>query len=259
MKTNAIRWIVTGMTFLMMLTSVMVSADVFIKKKHHQDEYTMMGTTQPAKDFVSTMWIAADRARNDMDNQSIIILLDKNSIIILDHDKKEYIEMPLNFEEAAAKAAKEEGASEEELAKLPAAIREMMKGAMKMNITITETNDRKVIHGWNCRKYNQKIEGMMSSESEVWASQDVKLDQRLYVKFSAAMMAMTTGLKDALGDIKKQMEKIKGMPVSTITTSTMMGKKMKSSLELLEVKDDAAAPPGIFEIPAGYKKGSLGR
>jgi hypothetical protein len=258
MSKNAFNRIGTGTAILLlMLIPVISSADVYLKQKHHQDEFTMMGKTQPAKDFVGTMWITSDKARNDMDDKSIIVLLDKSVIIILDHAKKKYMEMPLNFAEAAANAAKQEGASDEEMAKLPEAMRNMMKGAMKMSVTVTATDEKKAINGWNCRKYVQKFEGMMSSESEVWASQDVKLDEKLYAKFSTAMMARMPGLKESLGDIQKQMEKIKGVAVLTTTTSTIMGNKMKSSVELLEVKDNASAPAGIFEIPAGYKKGSF--
>jgi hypothetical protein len=233
---------------------ILVSADMCLKQKHHQDAFTMMGKTQPAKDYTGTMWITTDKARNDMDDKSTIVRLDKNVMIVLDHTKKKYMEIPLNFAEAAAKQAEKEGASEEEMAKLPEAMRNLMKGAMKMNVAVTETNERKTINGWNCRKYIQKIEGMMSSESEVWASQDVKLDAKLLAKFSAAFMAMNPGLKESLGDLQKQMEKIKGVAVLTIAESSVMNTKMKSSVELIEVKE-GSAPAGIYEAPVDYKKG----
>jgi hypothetical protein len=233
---------------------ILASADMLMKQKHHQDSFTMMGKTQPAKDYTGTMWITTDKARNDIDDKSTIVRLDKNVMIILDHTKKKYMEIPLNFAEAAAKQAEKEGASEEELAKLPESMRNMMKGAMKMNVVITETNNTKTINGWNCRKYIQKIEGMMSSESEVWASQDVKLDTKLLAKFNAAFMAMNPGLKESLGDLQKQMEKIKGVAVLTNTESTIMNTKMKSSVELIEVKE-GSAPAGIYEVPVGYEKG----
>jgi hypothetical protein len=232
---------------------VLVSADMCLKQKHHTDAFTMMGKTQPAKDYTGTMWVAADKARNDMDDKSTIVRLDRNVLIILDHAKKKYMEIPLNFAEAAAGQAKKEGMSEEDMAKLPESMRNLMKGAMKMNVAITETNETKNINGWNCRKYIQKIEGMITMESEVWASQDVKMDAKLLSKFSAAFMAMNPGLKESLGDLQKQMEKIKGVAVLTSTESTIMNSKMKSSVELIEVKE-GSAPAGSYEVPADYKK-----
>jgi hypothetical protein len=245
---------VSGFVFAAMLTlPVLVSADMCLKQKHHQDAFTMMGKTQPAKDYSGTMWITSDKARNDMDDKSTIVRLDKNVMIVLDHVKKTWMEIPLNFAEAAKKQMEKEGASDEELAKLPESMRNLMKGAMGMKITVTETGEKKNINGWNCRKFIQKIEGMVSSESEVWASQEVKLDEKLLAKFSAAMMASMPGMKESLGDLQKQMEKIKGVAVLTTTASTVMNSKMKSSVELIEVKE-GPAPAGIFEAPADYKK-----
>jgi len=232
---------------------VLASADMRLTQKHHQDAFTMMGKTQPAKDYTGTMWITSDKARNDMDEKSTIVRLDRNVMIVLDHVKKTWMEIPLNFAEAAKKQMEKEGASEEELAQLPEAMRNLMKGAMGMKITVTETGETKTINGWKCRKYIQKIEGMVSSDSEVWASQDVKLDEKLLAKFNAAMMATMPGLKESLGDLQKQMEKIRGVTVLTTTASTVMNANMKSSVELLEVKE-GSAPAGIFEAPAGYKK-----
>jgi hypothetical protein len=232
---------------------VLASADMCLKQKHHQDAYTMMGKTQPAKDYSGTLWITSDKARNDMDDKSTIIRLDRNVMIVLDHVKKTWMEIPLNFAEAAQKQAEKEGPSDEELAKLPESMRNLMKGAMGMKITVTETGESKNINGWNCRKYVQKIEGMVSSESEVWASQDVKMDEKLLAKFNAAMMASMPGLKESLGDLQKQMEKIKGVAVLSTTASTVMNTKMKSSVELVEVKE-GSAPAGIFDAPADYKK-----
>jgi hypothetical protein len=67
---------------------ILVSADMCLKQKHHQDAFTMMGKTQPAKDYTGTMWITTDKARNDMDDKSTIVRLDKNVMIVLDHTKK---------------------------------------------------------------------------------------------------------------------------------------------------------------------------
>jgi hypothetical protein len=50
------------------------------------------------------------------------------------------------------------------------------------------------------------------------------------------------------------MEKIKGVAVLTSTESTVMNSKMKSSVELIEVKE-GSAPAGIYEVPVDYKKG----
>jgi hypothetical protein len=51
----------------------------------------------------------------------------------------------------------------------------------------------------------------------------------------------------------EEMKKIKGVPVLTTTSISMMGATMSSITELIEFKE-ASAPKGTFSIPSGYKK-----
>ncbi|MBN2202054.1 DUF4412 domain-containing protein [bacterium] len=230
------------------------SADTKIRQKHHNDAFTVMGQTQPARDYEGTLWFGRDRARNDMDKQSIIMRMDKGIVIVLNHENKTWSELPMDMSKAISQATRESGEDVPE--GLPAEMQEMMKGMFKnMRFSVTETAEKAVINGWNCRKYIQKVEGGMApSTSEVWASTDVKLDYTMLAKMSASMMAMQPGLKEMVSDIQKETEKIKGMTVKSVTVSTVMNSKMKSSMELIEVKNDLTPPAGIYDPPAGYKK-----
>jgi hypothetical protein len=59
------------------------------------------------------------------------------------------------------------------------------------------------------------------------------------------------------GNREKASKKIKGIPVLTTTTMTMMkNTTVKSSRELLEIKE-GTAPSGIFGIPIGYTKQTM--
>jgi hypothetical protein len=61
-------------------------------------------------------------------------------------------------------------------------------------------------------------------------------------------MSMMPGYEEAL----EEMKKVKGLTVSSTSTTQMMGATVKSSTELLEYKE-ADAPKGTFEVPKGYK------
>jgi hypothetical protein len=254
MKRNTFRIAVACFALIGFIVVPGASADVMLKQKHHVDSFTFAGKTQPAKDYVGTQWIAEDKARNDMDDKSVIVLLGRNLMIILDHPKKTYMEIPLNFAEDAAKKAKAEGGEMPE--GMPEQMQKLMQGMLKgMTFKVTETKEKAVINGWNCRKYLQTVEGGVApSSTELWASTDVAIDAKLLSTISAAMMAVQPGLKEALGDIQKETEKIKGVTVKTTTTSTVMNSKMQSSMELLEVKNNITAPADVFEVPVGYKK-----
>ena len=68
-----------------------------------------------------------------------------------------------------------------------------------------------------------------------------------------ALMGKGGMFGSAMEEMAKEMKKIKGVPVLTITTSNMIGASVKSTQELLEFKE-GTAPSGYFDIPTGYKK-----
>jgi hypothetical protein len=61
------------------------------------------------------------------------------------------------------------------------------------------------------------------------------------------------GMQGSMETMKKEMEKIKGVQVMTVSSVIMMGQPQKTTTELLEFKE-GKAPADIFAIPAGYKK-----
>ena len=93
--------------------------------------------------------------------------------------------------------------------------------------------------------------GMMgtTSDFEIWATEDVKIDYELYRNLAFSIMGQTPGIEDMM----KEMEKIKGIVVLQEGTMSMMGTDVKSTQELLEVSDKSA-PAGTYEVPSGYKK-----
>lgn len=226
-------------------------ADVHIKQKNHTDGFSVMGRTQPPKDEIFETWMGKDRARLDHDEEtSIIVRLDQNRMYLVNHGEMKYAEMTIEGEEdILSQALAGSGLSEEERAQA----QKMMKGfasMMKPSITVTETGEKKKIKNWDCRKYIMKMNMMgMASTSEVWATEDIRIDYGLYRSLMYSMMGQMPGLEDML----KEMNKIKGVVVLSTGTMSMMGTEVNSSQELLEVSEKSA-PAGTYEVPSGYKK-----
>lgn len=235
----------------MMLLPGAALADIFMKQKHHTGSMTMMGQTQPAKDSLQNIWITADIMRNDSKENSVIIRLDKKTMTMIDHGTRTYTEMPLDMGKAVSEAAG--GMSRED----KAAMDQMMKGMMKFSMTVRETPEKKKIGSWNCRKYIQKLDTAMGpSTTEVWATEDIKVNGDLFARYSAIMMTMQPGLKESMEQVLKETRKIKGIPALSTTSTTMMGTTVKSSVQLLEFKE-GKAPANLTAIPSGYRKQSL--
>lgn len=242
-----------GMFFVLtcVIVPLALQADVYIKQKNHTDAFQVMGKTEPAKDEVFISWMGKDKARLDHgEDTSIIVRQDKNVMYMINHAEMKYLEMAAGgLDDILTGAISGAGLSEEEKAQA----QQMMKGfaqMMKPEVTVTEAGETKKIKNWECKKYVMKTKMMMmSSTSEIWATEDIKIDYELYLTLGFSMMAKTPGLKDML----EEMKKIEGITVLSTSTSSAMGAEVKSTQELLEVSEKSA-PAGIYDVPAGYKK-----
>ena len=233
------------------VTSLVLQADVFIKQKNHTDGFSMMGQSQPAKDDVFVTWMGKNKARLDSgEDTSIIILLDKNVMYLVNHAKMSYTEMEIGGKsDILTSALSGADMSDEEQAQAKKMMQSFSQ-MMKPSISVTETGESQKIKGWNCKKYNLKMSMMgTTSNAETWATEDIKIDYELYRNLSLSLMGQMTGIEDML----KEMEKIKGIVVLQESTMSMMGTDVKSSQELLEVSDKPA-PAGTYTVPEGYNK-----
>lgn len=222
------------------------TADATLKFKKHTDAATIMGQSQPAKDEITYMKLAKDRARMDTGaNQSIIIRFDQGKQYIINHTDKTYMEMPLGSVQEMMDSVMD---TSEMSADEKNQMSQMMQKMMQMKATVTDTGTVEKIGNWKARKYNLVIEmAMGKTTSEIWASEEVNIDMEIYAQMHMAWLAQQQGFKDVL----EEMKKIKGVHVLTKSSSEVMGAKMGSTDELLELKDDAV-PASDFELPQGY-------
>jgi predicted hydrolase (HD superfamily) len=91
-----------------------------------------------------------------------------------------------------------------------------------------------------------------TTTSELWATEDVKVDPGIVRKFMASLFLKQQSTKDLAAQLLKEYEKIKGFVVYSVATSTIMGKETRSTSEVREVKESATAPAGTYEVPAKY-------
>jgi hypothetical protein len=220
-------------------------ADVCMKQKTHTGSFTMRGQTQPEKDETTVIWLGENKVRTDSDSgRSVIFLADKGLLYVIDNNKKTYMEMPLDLNKSMNEALAGQGEQGQRIAGM---MRGMMGG---MTVKVTDTGETKKIGSWNCRKYLVDMKmSMGGTSSEAWATEDIKIDSKLYFTAFNAMMANMPGFQDMI----KEMQKVKGVIAYQESTAKMMGSEVKSTMELLECADKSA-PDGAYEIPAGYTK-----
>jgi hypothetical protein len=245
-KTKALLCITT----FLLVTFVFQSAHgaTYMKQKQHTDAVKIMGTMQPAQDLIVESWITPNKMVVMNKKQKTVVDLDKKMITTANHKEKTIVSIPMDF----SKNMNQEmgNMSPEEKAEFEQAMSKMMQ----INVAVEETNERKKIGKWNCRKYLQTITmAMGTTKSEIWATEDIKIEGEVYAKYSAGMMAQMPGMSQNMSAMMKELEKIKGVHVYSEQTMIMMRQSMKSSIELMEFKE-VKAPGSLFELPSGYKK-----
>jgi hypothetical protein len=231
--------------------SVSVQADTYIKQKNHTDGFSMMGQNQPPQDDLFVTWMSKDKARMDHGKDtSMIIQLDKKIMYTISHTEMKYQEMPFSeTSDFLTAAISGSDLSDEEKAQA----QQMMEGFAQMmtpKVTVTETGETQKIKNWKCKKYIVAMDMMgQTSTSEVWATEDIKVDYELYTTLVYSMMPKTPGLEEMI----KEMKKVKGLTVLSTGTTSVMGTDVKTTQELLEVSEKSA-PAGTYQVPEGYKK-----
>ena len=75
----------------------------------------------------------------------------------------------------------------------------------------------------------------------------------MFQAVSSGMMARMPGFDKIL----EEMKQIKGIPVKSVATASIMGSEAVTTTELIEYAEKDA-PDGIFDVPEGYKKVEMG-
>jgi hypothetical protein len=226
---------IVGMVIVAM-AALSLSADIYIKSNTHTDAMQMMGQATPASDSVSELWIGDNTLAMVSSNSTSIVDLGKNMFYMINTKNKSYVETPLPLD----------------FAKLLPPQMASMASMMIMSATVVPTSETKKVGTWNCKGYDMTMTVMgMPMKSRIWATTDVPFDT---AKFAEKFMpAMTKGMMRLDDNSVKEMMKIKGYQVASEMSAEMMGAKIHSTSEVLEITTKGA-PAGIYSVPAGFTK-----
>lgn len=242
----------------MLVLPGLIHADIYLKYRQRTDAFEMMGQKQPAKESVRETWMAKDMIRTDEGPQTMIMRIDQKRIYLMDNQARTYSEFPMDMEKMAQQAIEEdEEMTPEEKEEAKDFVQGMMEGMSEFSITVKDTGEMKKIGNWNCRKYLQTTTTTMGpSETELWATQDIKLDYDLLHRMAAASMMMMPGMNESMGDFSREMRKIKGVTVYSVSTATMINAKIRTTQELLDYSDKKAAQ-GAYTVPDNYTEENM--
>ncbi|MFN2431749.1 MAG: DUF4412 domain-containing protein [Gemmatimonadota bacterium] len=231
---NAFRWMGRwlGVALVAAAPSLVLGQDVYIEARTHTDAVSMMGHDVPAQDGVNRTWIGDGRiaVSDDAGGSTVIFRADQNKMFVLFPKDKTYYESALPFQ-------------------FPPEVAQMM-AAVKPEVTVTPTSEAKVVNGFNTTltKVNIKMMGQ-DIAMDYWVSDDLGISAEQLRKVSQAMFVGNP----MLGELGEKLAAVEGYPVRIDTKVTAMGSTFGSWQEVQKV-EKKAAPPGTYEVPAGYTK-----
>jgi len=212
------------------------SADTKIVKLEHTDGFTAMGRSTPPTDQEQVTWIGSDRMRTDKGDTSTIIRLDQKKLYVLNHDKKTYNSLDLPVDSTQF---------------MPPGMAEQMMSMMTFDVTITPTDETKMVGDWKARRYDVAMTSKMADITmAMWATTDAPFDQDAYYAMYQHLNSMSPGLDKMV----EEMQKIDGLVIEEegTTTMTVMGNttiKRHSTTTSIEELDP---PAGTYDPPADY-------
>lgn len=210
---------------LLLLTSLSLADKGYYLE---QKVYTSGVMGQPAKEFVSKLWMAENRFRNESEGQVSIFRFDLKKVWMIHLEKKQYSEMSLDEIKQMAQMGKA-----------------MMQNVQEQEYKFRKTNNTKKINQWNC--YEVVAEGGMMKQT-LWLSEDLPYGKDVYYNFYKDLPEF-----QEMAESIYNSEELKGFPVASETEMNMMGMKIKSRSELITIKEENI-PGSIFELPQGLEK-----
>jgi len=183
---------------------------------------------QPAKESISKSWMTENKFRVESDEQVMIFNFENEKVLNIMPQKKEYFEMSM--------------AEMRQMAQMGKA---MMKNMAETKMSFIKTGNTKKVKDWNC--YEVVSEGGFMKQV-LWVSEDLPYGKEMFYKFYSKMPEF-----EELAKSFYDADEIKGYPVLSETEMNMMGMSIKSSSELILIKE-LDIPANLFDLPTGYKK-----
>jgi len=134
---------------------------------------------------------------------------------------------------------------------MPPGMAEQMLAMMTFEVTVTPTDEEKMIGEWKARRFDVSMTSKMATISMImWATQDVEFDQEAYFAMYEHLNSMSPGLDK----MAKEMSKLDGLVIEEegVTTMTIMGNTTIKKSQKTTSIEDLSPPEGAYEPPADY-------
>jgi hypothetical protein len=218
---------------------------------------------------VTTSYISSEKIRMaTADGNELLAEPAAGTFTLIDNKKKEYYvvtrqDMEAFSAQVAARMKEMEPQmkkAQEQMKNLPPEMQQKMAGLMggaAAAVTVAKGPGSRTIAGYKCDNWTVSLGEMSRTEQclstevpfppQAWAS---------YQDFANSMksaMASMGPMGQGIAQMQEKMKEMKGLPLASSTTTTLMGKSNTDTQEVTEIKK-GAIPAAAWVIPAGYKQ-----
>ena len=232
------------------------------------DDLTIVSRTtrDGGEPMTATSYLSTDHARIvQPDGGQAILDLKTGQITVIDGRKKEYyVVTRQDMDQMKAKLQQtmnspEMQKAQDQMKNLPPEVQKKMQGMMGAaagSFDVKKQGTTRKIAGYNCDNWTITM-GPSKTEHCVTTELPVPVQTwdayRDFAEGMRSMMASMGPMAKGVTDMAAKMKEMRGYPLATSTSMSMMGHSSSSSSEVVEVKK-GAIPASAWEVPAGYKK-----
>ena len=215
----------------------------------------------------ATSYLGSDHARMATgEGQESIIDLKTGQMTVIDNRKKEYFVITRqDLDQMKARMQEQMNSPEmkraqEQMKNLPPEVQKKMQnmmGGMAAAVEVKKTGTTRKIAGYTCENWVVTM-GQMS-RTEQCMTTEVPFPAQTwdaYRDFAESMRGMATAMgpmAKGITDMQEKMKAMRGFPLASSTTTSVMGHSSSHSSEVVEIKT-GAIPASTWAVPAGYTK-----
>ncbi len=222
------------LVLMSLLIGFSYGADTYIKQIIQNKAFVLEGQEHEAGEEIIETWIGKNRLAKHGKGRSLIVLLDKKIIYIIDHVQKSYVEMtiPVDIHKY-----------------FPEPLEQLMGQVI---VSVTPTEEFQKFDKRECKVYEVDIDSfMISMKMKVWATLDVPFDEKTYLEEMFPELAKVTHL--LTDSAVAELLKIGGFHFRTEMTLGFLGAEMESIHEVVEMARKSV-PDNIYSLPSDYTK-----
>ena len=217
--------------------------------------------------ITTTSYIASDHARFVQgEGQEAILDLGTGTTTVINGAKKEYFVItPQDWQQMQARVSEamnspEMKRAQEQMKNLPPEMQKRMQGmmgGMASQVEVKKLGTTRKIAGYTCDNWTYSFGTMMKNEqcltTELPLPPQTFEKYRDYAKNMMSMMASMGPMAKGLGEMQEKMKDMKGIPLASTSSVSIMGQARTTSTEVTEIRK-GPIPASTWQPPAGYTK-----